>query len=246
MKEFRGTDELRGARFDGVDLSGSRFRNVNLAGVKMVDALLAHAELSGLIDGLVVNGVEVAPLIAEELRRRYPERERLFSRDPVELRAGWSWVEQTWDATVARAKRLPESILGQRVDEEWSFVETLRHLVFVTDAWIGRVVRGEAHPYHRIGLPPTFLGDLSELGIDPTANPTLDEVLEARAQRVGVVRQLLDGLGSADLERRCAPNDAPGYPPETECSVRACLWTVMDEEWAHHRFAVRDLDTLDD
>ena len=27
-------------------------------------------------------------------------------------------------------------------------------------------------------------------------------------------------------------------------SVRECLHVVLNEEWEHHRFAVRDLDTL--
>src|SRR4051794_21015553 len=69
-------------RFNDVDLSGARFRNVNLSGVKMVDVSLVDARLSGLIDGLVVNDIEVAPLIAAEIERRYPERTKLFARDP--------------------------------------------------------------------------------------------------------------------------------------------------------------------
>ena len=56
MKRFDGSDDLRAARFDGVDASGSRWRNVNLTGAKMVDALLTDADLSGLIDGLKING----------------------------------------------------------------------------------------------------------------------------------------------------------------------------------------------
>jgi hypothetical protein len=39
-------------------------------------------------------------------------------------------------------------------------------------------------------------------------------------------------------------NDAAGYPPATDHSVRACLHVVMDEEWCHHQYAVRDLAVL--
>ena len=65
MREFDDTDDLRGARFGGVDLSGARFRNVNLSGAKVVDALLVNASFSGLIDGLTINDIEVA-LVAHD------------------------------------------------------------------------------------------------------------------------------------------------------------------------------------
>jgi hypothetical protein len=43
----------------------------------------------------------------------------------------------------------------RRADDEWSFVETLRHLAFAVDVWVSRIVLGEPMPYHRLGLPPT-------------------------------------------------------------------------------------------
>ena len=36
-----------------------------------------------------------------------------------------------------------------------------------------------------------------------------------------------------------------GFPPEEERSTLDCLRVIFDEEWAHHRFAVRDLAVLD-
>lgn len=244
MKEYADTDELRGARFSGVDLSGARFRNVNMEGVKMVDALLANADLSGMIVGLKVNGIEVAPLIAAEMERRHPERQQLFAGDPDGMRRAWSIIEGTWTQTLERARAFPVEALHRRVDEEWSFVETLRHLIFVTDAWISRVVLGEARPYHRLGLPPSFVTNVDPLGIDPEADPTLDEVLEARANRMARVRTLVDDLTPEDLTRTCSTNEAHGYPPETNHQVIACLWTIIDEEWAHNLIANRDLDRL--
>jgi hypothetical protein len=244
VAEFSDTDELRAARFTGVDLSGARFRSVDLTGVKMVDAVLVNADLSGLIDGLTVNGIEVAPLIAREMDRRYPERAKLFAADPEGLRAAWSAIETLWDTTLARAHALPEEKLHERVDEEWSFVETLRHLVFATDAWIFRVVFGEAKPYHPLGLPPTFTGDCRDLGIDVSLDPSLDEVLEVRRERMRRVRELVDRVTPAELERVAARNEAHGYPPDTEHPVLRCIWTVIDEEWAHNLFANRDLDRL--
>jgi hypothetical protein len=245
MREFTEADDLRGARFASVDLSGARFRGVNLQGVKMVDALLVDADVSGLIIGMKVNGVEVLPLVAAELERQHPERKTLFVSDPEGLRKAWSFMEGEWAATTQRARELPEAALHERVDEEWSFVETLRHLIFVIDGWISRVVVGDPSPYDPIALPPTFVGDGRDLGIDPDADPSLAETLAVREARVATVRELLARADAAELDRVCGQNEATGYPPETQHTVLQCVHTVIDEEWAHHQYAVRDLAVLE-
>ena len=53
---------------------------------------------------------------------------------PAGFREGWDVVERLWAGTVERARRLPPDQLHESVDGEWSFIETLRHLVFATDA----------------------------------------------------------------------------------------------------------------
>ena len=59
MADDRSGD-FHGTSFRDADFSRARFRNVDLTDVKMVDAVLLNADLSGLIDGLRVNGIEVA------------------------------------------------------------------------------------------------------------------------------------------------------------------------------------------
>jgi hypothetical protein len=238
-------EDWSGAKFRNVDLSGARFRNVDLHGVKMVDALLVDAELSGLIDGLKVNGIEVAPLIRAEMERRYPSRTALFASDSEGLQDACRSVESLWQVTVERARRLPEKRLHERVDEEWSFIETLRHLIFVTDAWIGRVVAGGINPFHPIGLPPEFVEDAEAYGIDPHADPDLDTVVEVRALRLALVSDVVEHASPDELQRVCAQNSTIGYPPDTEHRVLDCVWTVLDEEWWHHQFATRDLEVLE-
>jgi DinB superfamily/Pentapeptide repeats (8 copies) len=244
MREVVGAD-WSGARFRHVDLTGARFRSVDLRGVKMVDALLVDADLSGLIDGMKVNGIEVAPLIKAELERRYPSRTALFASDPDGLQDACRSVQSQWQVTIERARRLPEARLYQRVDDEWSFVETLRHLIFVTDAWIGRVVVADPQPFHPIGLPPDFVTDGASYGIDSDADPGLDAVVEARESRFALVTNLAETASPDELERVCPPNPAVGYPPDTQHRVLDCIWTVLDEEWWHHQFATRDLATLE-
>jgi hypothetical protein len=148
-ERFVDTDVLRGARFERADLSGTTFRDVDLTGTKVTDAVLIDADISGLITGLKINDVEVAPLISDELDRRHPERVLLRSTDPEGLRLAWEAVEAWWRPTLELARSLPESCRQQRVGEEWSLVETLRHLIMVNDAWFGRAVLGERQPEDR-------------------------------------------------------------------------------------------------
>ena len=177
---------MRGARFEAVDLTGARFRDADLRDVKVADSFLAGANLSGYIAGLRINEVDVAPLVEAELDRRHPERALMRNITNADgMREAWTVLEERWAATVERARGLPEPALHERVDEEWSFVETLRHLVFATDAWVGRPILGETRPYHPMGLPPTGFDDPSWMGIDLTVTPTFDEALVGPARTHG-------------------------------------------------------------
>ena len=51
-------------------------------------------------------------------------------------RQAWDILERLWQQTVDRARGTDPALLHERVDDEWSFIETLRHLVFATDAWV--------------------------------------------------------------------------------------------------------------
>jgi DinB superfamily len=59
------------------------------------------------------------------------------------LKRGWAIIEEVWTRTLERTTRLPEPLLHQRIDGEWSFVDRLRHLIFATDTWLYRMVRHE-------------------------------------------------------------------------------------------------------
>ncbi len=226
-------DDMAGAEFRNVDLTGARFQNVNLTGARFREAMLVNARLSGMIDGLVVNDVEVAPLIDAELIRRHPERSKLRPRDADGVREAWAVIEDLWAATMRRARGLPEAMLHERVDGEWSFLETVRHLVFVIDVWISRNALGHDAPFHPLGVAPTFVADPAAMGIDVDADPSLSEVIVVRDERMDIVRHLVADLADDDLQR------ATG-----EHTVHFCLLTLFEEEWAHHWYATRDLDAL--
>jgi DinB superfamily len=161
-------------------------------------------------------------------------------------RSVWRMVEAEWAATLDRALGLPEAQLHQRVNGEWSFVETLRHLVFAVDVWLGRTLPAdEAPPVHPLGVPhSSYPDDLARsIGVDVGATPTLPDVLAARAATLDLVRSVLAEVTDADLPRRCPRPPAPGYDEEPP-TLHECLWTVTEESFEHHRYALRDLALL--
>lgn len=241
VPHFDHTDDLRGGSFTEADLTEASFREADLTRVRMRGVILEDADIDGYIVGLRINGVDVAPLVEAELDRRHPERTALKATDPAGLRHAWEVVEDFWAPTMNQARQLDESVVHRSVDDEWSFAETLRHLVFVTDAWLSRSVLGERQPFHRLGLPASFIKDGAEFGIDPVAEPTFDDVIAARASRMTTVREYLRSITDDDLRSECGPNTAPGFPPPQTRRVVQCLQVILDEEWAHHQFAVRDL-----
>jgi DinB superfamily/Pentapeptide repeats (8 copies) len=204
--DYDGTDEFRGATFTGADFTAANFRDCDLRQAKITDSWLVDVRMSGLVENLVVNDVDVTAFVEGELDKRHPERIQLRKmRTADDYRAMWDTLERLWAETVAGTERLPEPALHQRVDGEWSFVETLRHLVLATDKWAGYMILDKPMPYHPLGLPqPGFTpADAAALGIDLDARPPLAEVLEVRGTRMALVRGIVDGLTDDDLERVC-------------------------------------------
>jgi DinB superfamily/Pentapeptide repeats (8 copies) len=244
--EGDGSEQFRGARFDVADLRGARFTDCDLTGVTIRDGWLVDVSISGYLSDVTVNGVEVNGFVGAELDRRHPERVQLREvRTAADFRSMWDTIEGLWAEATERAERLPAEALTEQVNEEWSFAETLRHLVFITDAWASRTVLDEPRPYHPIGLPQSWYpaADAAALGIDLTAKPGYADILAARADRMAVMRRIVTGLTDEDLGRLGQRSPAPGYPEEAR-PVAECIAVVMDEEIEHYRFATRDLDVL--
>lgn len=241
------TDAFRGTRFTLSDLSGATFRDCDLSGVRITGSWLDGLSVSGGYARLLVDDVDVTEFVSTELDRRHPERLLVRGMRTADgHRAAWAEIERLWAGTVARAGRLPEAALHGSVADEWSFVETLRHLVFATDGWAGRMILERPDPYHPLGLIPTDFdpADAVTAGLDPAARPSFAEVLEVRAGRVALVRDLLAALTDDGLDRVCEGSPWIGDPDHPR-PVRACLRVIMNEECEHRRFAERDLAVLE-
>ena len=124
-EEFEG--DLAGAVFWAADLSGARFRDVNFTGARISHAWLVNVDIDALVDGVVINGVDVTAYVNQR-DPWYPLRAMLRPSNPEDMRATWAALEDEWAKTITRANALPEDTLHESVNDEWSFVQTLRHL----------------------------------------------------------------------------------------------------------------------
>ena len=244
---YAQSDQFRGARIHLCDLAGLEIRDCEVSGLKIVDCYGGDVYLGGDFERLVVNDVDVTAYVEAELDRQHPTR--VLARDAassVDYRAAWDAIETQWEATLDRARLLPEAKLHEQVNGEWSFVETQRHLLMAGDAWLGNAVLEEDAPYHPLGLPYRGMPPdaAAKLGLTLEATPTLDEVLAPRLARMATMRRVVDGLTETELDRVCGRKPADSYPDQ-ESIVRRCLKVVLKEEAEHHRYAVRDLAVLE-
>jgi DinB superfamily/Pentapeptide repeats (8 copies) len=237
--------DLKGAQLSEVDLSGAQLRGVVLNGAVMRGVELVNVEIHGDIENLKINGVDVGPLVNAELDRRYPDRAKMRPSDPAGFREAWDLVERLWDQTVERARRLDPELLHESVDGEWSFIETLRHLVFATDSWVRRGILGDPAPWDPLDLPWDEMPDTPGVPRDRDVRPSLDTVLALRRDRMATVRQVIGGFTDESLDSDTTPVEGPGWPPPRSFPVRECLLVVLSEEWEHRLYAERDLAALE-
>jgi uncharacterized damage-inducible protein DinB len=233
-EEFEGQD-LRDAVFWGVDLSGATFRDVNLTGATISHARLMHVDIDAFVEHVTINGVDVTDYVNEH-DPWYPLRNALRPSDPDSMRAVWPQLQDAWSSTIEDARPLGEAKLRERVGGEWSLVETLRHLLFATDKWFTvPILGGQLHPS---GMPNSGSVDFGWPGLDRAADPSLDEVLAARDARTANVGDYLQRVTPADLTRVVEVLE------NGEAPVSECLFTVLEEEFQHLRYATRDLALL--
>lgn len=263
MTEFREQDltnatfervTLRGASFTQVFFNDARLHLVDLTGVQIRGAYLKQArlrsvelcdvEISGELHNVVVNGVDIAPLVDAELNRRMPERAKMRPDDSDGFREAFASLERLWEGTVARARTLGEPALHRSVDDEWSFIETLRHLGFASAAWVGRMVLGNVAPWHPLDLPWDEAPGWDGIPWDREVRPSLDEVLVVRRERQTMVRHVMEALTDEQLASEITRTE-PGWPQEKDFPFKECLHIVLNEEWEHRQYAERDLTTLE-
>lgn len=245
---------LQGSTFDDIDFSEVTFRNAWMADatfravmfprVRMSGVEFDDVNISGEIGKLVINGVDVGPLVEDELDRRDPDRVKMRPTTAAGFREGWETIERLWVATLERALSFRIDGLHESVDGEWSFIETLRHLAFATESWLLRVILGDPTPWDPLSLPWDEAPPTDGVPHDRDARPDLETALALRRDRASRVRDYLHVLTDDQLAASTKPVDGPGWPEPRSYPVRECLLTILNEEWQHRLYAERDLDAL--
>ena len=242
MTTSSGTSNFEGATFVGTSFKGATLRSCDVSGVTMRSVDVAGLDIDShdlFFAGLIVNGVDVVPLVDAELNRQFPGRELQKAQTPEGLRDGWVAVRAAWHVTVTNT---PRELVDAHVEDEWSLAQTLRHLVLATDAWLGGGIRGMEQPFHEIGL--IFTG-AAEMGFDMSIfradEPTFDDILAVRAERQQMVT---DFLATATPELLAEERDNPWGGGDWHPTVGDCVRVILEEEWAHLRYVRRDLALL--
>ena len=233
-QEFEG--DLAGAVFWGADLSGAQFRDVNLTGATITHAWLVDVNVDALVERVVINGVDVTAYVNER-DEWYPLRGMLRPTDAAGMQTTWAALDAEWSKAIARAAALGEAAAQRQVNDEWSFVQTVRHLVFAMDKWFTVPVLGDG--YDPIGMPNSGSVDYPWPGLDYSSTPTLAEALDVRAARSARFRDFVATVAETDFARSI---DVPENGPHP---LVECLYTVFEEEFWHLRYATRDLATLE-
>ena len=242
MTIYSGSQEFEGATFVGTSFRGAILRSCDVSGVTMRSVDVGGLDIDGhdlLFGSLIVNGVDVVPLVDAELNRQFPGRELQKAQTPEGLRDGWVAVQAAWETTVTNT---PPELVDAHVEDEWSLAQTLRHLVLATDAWLRGGIMGIEQPFHPIGQ--IFAG-AAEMGFDMSIfradAPAFEDILAVRAERQQMVTDLLATATPALLaEERDNPWGGGDWHP----TVGDCVRVILEEEWAHLRYIRRDLALL--
>ncbi|MDH3248055.1 MAG: DinB family protein [Acidimicrobiia bacterium] len=189
MTAYSGNGEFEGATFIRTSFKGATIRFSDVSGLTMRGVDLDGLDIDShdlFFGSLIVNGVDVVPLVDAELNRQFPGRELQKAETPEGLREGWVAVQAAWETTVTDT---PPELRDAHVDDEWSLTQTLRHLVLATDAWLGGGIMRLEQPFHEIGI--IFTG-AAEMGFDmsiPTRPRSQTEAANHPQLAVGSVRR---------------------------------------------------------
>lgn len=242
MTTYSDTQQFEGAAFIRASFKGATLRSSDVSGVTMRSVDANGLDIDGhdlLFGSLIISGVDVVPLVDAELNRQFPGRELQKAQTPEGLRDGWLAAQSAWETTVTVT---PPELIHAHVEDEWSLADTLRHLVLVTDAWLGSGIMALEQPFHEIGQ---IFDGAAEMGFDMSilraGTPAFEDILAVRAERQQMVT---DFLATATLELLAEERDNPWGGGDWHPTVGDCMRVILEEEWAHLRYVRRDLALL--
>ena len=234
-EEFEDRD-LAESVFWGVNLRGAMFRDADLSDTTFFHTTWNNVHIDGEIDRLVVNGVDVTDFVNSR-DRWYPLRTQLMPTTEEGIRASWAALSEEWSRLLDAVSKADASVTDVSVNGEWSLRDTLRHLLFAMDKWFTLPLLGERE-YLSIGLPNLGSQSRPWLGIDLTLQPAFDDVLAVRTAQHQRFEEFLSALDLGALP------DTVEIDENGEVPSLLCFHVVLEEEFEHLRYALRDLATL--
>jgi hypothetical protein len=236
MPETFDDRDLSDATFWGVNLQRAMFRDADFSGAKFFHVLLDDVDIDGEISGLVINGVDVTDYVNQH-DRWWPLRNNLSPSSINGLLESWAALGAEWTTLLDRAAMADPSVVDQSVNGEWSLTATLRHLIFAMDKWFTLPILGEAS-FTAIGLPNTSSQQRDWLGLDPGASPDFATVLAARADQHRKFDAFISAMQMEDLPETVSIGENGVVP------AFMCFHVVLEEEFEHLRYMIRDLSEL--
>lgn len=228
--------DLSDSVFWGVNLQRAYIRDADLSGSTLFHVFLRDVSIDGEIDRLVVNGVDVTDFVNEH-DRWWPLRTCL-SPDTIEgVVDSWTTLEAEWAAVLSTVAGADPAVIDASVGGEWSLHDTLRHLLFAADKWFVLPILGESS-FTSIGLPNTSSQGGEWPGLDADAQPDFATVLAARAAQHERFASYITSTRTEDLPETVTILENGSVP------ALMCLHVVLEEEFEHLRYMVRDLAAL--
>ena len=234
-EEFEDRD-LSESVFWGVDLQRVIVRDADLSGARFIHTRWSDVSIDGVIDRVVVNGVDVTDFVNKH-DRWYPLRTQLEPTTDAELRDAWAMLQGEWTVLFDRLSTMGPDAPLVSVNGEWSLRDTCRHLLFVMDKWFRWPIVG-AREFSPIGLPNTGSRDFGWPGVDLAADPTFADVLSECARYADDFSAYVSSRPLAELPETVDVLENGPVP------ALACFHAVLEEEFEHLRYAIRDLETM--
>lgn len=236
VPEIFADRDLSDAVFWGVHLQRSLFRDADISGSTFFHVLLRDVSIDGEIDRLVINGVDVTDYVNQH-DRWYPLRNNLSPTSVDGLCSTWSELTAEWSTLMRRVASADPSVITQSVNGEWSLTQTLRHLIFAMDKWFTLPILGES-AFHPLGIANTSSSEQDWPGLDPSATPDFAAVLSARMEQHERFDGFISSMRLEDLPETASVLEN-GIVPALQC-----FHVVLEEEFEHLRYMIRDLGSL--
>lgn len=236
MPESFDDRDLSDSTFWGVQFHRARFRDADFSGSSFFHVFLKNVSIDGEIKNLLINGVDVTEYVNQH-DRWWPLRNNLSPDTREGVVESWTALSLEWSKLLGLVSTLRPSVVNQSVDGEWTLNQTLRHLIFAMDKWFMLPMLG-AHTFSAIGLPNSSSQARPWPGLDLSENPDFEKIIATRSDQHRRFGEFISEMQIGNLPESVSIEEGGNVP------ALMCLHVVLEEEFEHLRYMIRDLALL--